>query len=33
LRGCYADHDDVYSRLRVLRRHRVHGLIEQKVLQ
>jgi gamma-butyrobetaine dioxygenase len=21
LRGCYADHDDVYSRLRVLRRH------------
>ena len=22
LRGCYADHDDLYSRLRVLRRHR-----------
>ncbi len=22
LRGCYADHDDIYSRLRVLRRHR-----------
>jgi len=24
LRGCYADHDDFYSRLRVLRRNRVH---------
>jgi gamma-butyrobetaine dioxygenase len=23
LRGCYADHDDVYSRLRVLRRHQL----------
>ena len=24
LRGCYADHDDLYSRLRVLRRDQVH---------
>jgi gamma-butyrobetaine dioxygenase len=24
LRGCYADHDDVYSKLRVLRRQHVH---------
>jgi gamma-butyrobetaine dioxygenase len=24
LRGCYADHDDFYSKLRVLRRNRVH---------
>ena len=32
LRGCYADHDDLYSRLRVLRRDHVHHPIEQKVL-
>jgi gamma-butyrobetaine dioxygenase len=25
LRGCYCDHDDLYSRLRVLRRDRVHA--------
>ena len=24
LRGCYADHDDIYSKLRVLRRDQVH---------
>ena len=24
LRGCYADHDDIYSKLRVLRRDHVH---------
>jgi gamma-butyrobetaine dioxygenase len=29
LRGCYADHDDVYSKLRVLRRHHVHQHIHQ----
>lgn len=29
LRGCYADHDDIYSRLRVLRRH-AHITSDQK---
>jgi gamma-butyrobetaine dioxygenase len=27
LRGCYADHDDFYSKLRVLRRDRVHDKV------
>jgi gamma-butyrobetaine dioxygenase len=31
LRGCYADHDDIYSKLRVLRRDHVHNPIDQKV--
>ncbi len=32
LRGCYADHDDLYSKLRVLRRHaHIRSAIDQKV--